>query len=257
VFGSSAKAVLRGPDVPSEINEARIADFLLSTPYASLECLDRETTFFAQVLRLLGGHALEVSARRWSMRRTFWLEPRETLRLGSTAEYAEALLATFSEAVRCRMRGTRVAATLSGGLDSSAVVAVARNQRLEAGGSPLLTVSAVADSQDWARAAECVRAVAGLPGMDARFVRPGDMVGLTGEMERVLADTDDPFDYHLMKLVLPVCRAAAAAGARVLLDGVDGDLAVSHSSELMVSAFATGAWRRVGSSAEDLLAVTT
>ena len=48
--------------------------------------------------------------------------------------------ATFSEAVRCRMRGTCVASTLSGGLDSSAVVAVARKQRLEVGGSPLLTV---------------------------------------------------------------------------------------------------------------------
>jgi asparagine synthase (glutamine-hydrolysing) len=244
VFGSSAKAVLRGPDVPSEINEVRIADFLLSARYGSLECVDRETTFYAQVLRLLEGHALAVSATRWSMRRTFWLEPRETLRLGSTAEYAEALLATFSEAVRCRMRGTCVASTLSGGLDSSSVVGVARKQRLEAGGSPLLTVSAFADSQPWARAAECVRAVAGLPGIDARFVRAEEMAGLTGEMERVLGDTDDPFDYHLMKLIHPVSRAAAAAGARVLLDGVDGDLAVSHSTEWMVSAFATGDWRR-------------
>ena len=241
VFSSSAKAVLRGPDVPSEINEARIADFLLSARHGSLECVDTETTFYAQVLRLLGGHALAVSATRFSMRRTFWLEPREILRLGSTAEYAEALLATFSEAVRCRMRGTRVASTLSGGLDSSAVVAVARKQRLEAGGPPLLTVSAVADSQPWARAAEHVRAVAGLPGIDARFVRSADMAGLTGEMERLLGDTDDPFDYHHMKLVVPVCRAAAAAGARVLLDGVDGDMAVSHSTERMVSAFST--WR--------------
>jgi asparagine synthase (glutamine-hydrolysing) len=244
VFGSSAKAVLRGPDVPSEINEARIADFLLSPGLASLEYVDRETTFYARVLRLLDGHALTVSATRWSMRRTFWFEPREPLRLGSTAEYAEALLATFSEAVRCRMRGTRVAATLSGGLDSSAVVAVACKQRFEAGGSPLLTVSAVGDSQPWEHAADSVRAVADQAGTDGRFVRPADMAGLTGEMERVLGATDDPFDYYLMSLIFPVSHAAAAAGARVLLDGVDGDLAVSHSIECMASAFRTGAWGR-------------
>ena len=212
--------------------------------HGSLKVVDTETTFHAQVLRLLGGHALSVSATRFSMRRTFWLEPREILRLGSTAEYAETLLATFNEAVRCRMRGTRVASTLSGGLDSSAVVAVARKQRLEVGGPPLLTVSAVADGQPWAHAAEYVRAVAGVPGIDARFVRPADMAGLTGEMERVLGDTDDLFEYYVISLILPVSRVAVAAGARVLLDGVDGDRTMSHSIDCLASAFRTGAWRR-------------
>jgi asparagine synthase (glutamine-hydrolysing) len=243
VFGSDVKAVLRGPGVPSEINEARIADLLISPQHAALETVDTETTFYTHVQRLLPGHALAVSAARFSLRRTFSLEPRERLRLGSPAEYAEALLAAFSEAVRCRLPG-RSAALLSGGLDSSSVVAAARRLRLESGGPPLLTVSAVAEDGVGVRAAEYVQAVTALPGLDPRFVTPADAGGAPGALERALAGTDNPSDYHLAALHLPVYRAAASAGARVLLDGVDGDLALSNSHESIAHAFWSGAWRR-------------
>jgi len=243
VFASDVRAVLRGPGVPREINEARIADFLISPQHAALETVDTETTLHAHVQRLLPGHALTVSATRFSLRRTFSLEPREPLRLGSPGEYAEALLATFSEAVRCRLPG-RSAAMLSGGLDSSAVVAVARRLRLESGGPPLLTVSAIAEDGPGVRAAQYVRAVTALPGLDARFVTPSDPAGTPGELERLLTRTDHPSDYFLGALSLPVYRAAASAGARVLLDGVDGDLAVSNAHESIAHAFWSGAWRR-------------
>jgi asparagine synthase (glutamine-hydrolysing) len=241
VFGSEVRAVLRGPGVPPTINEARIADFLVGQDHAALEVVDTETTLHAHVQRLLPGHVLTVSASRFSLRRAFWLEPRGPLRLRSTAEYAEALLAAFSEAVRCRLRG-RSAAMLSGGLDSSAVVAVARRQRLSSGGPPLLTVSAIVEEEPWVRAAGYVRAVTALPGLDPLSVRPSDPG--PGALERLMASTGDPSDYNMVSLTLPVYRAAATAGARVVLDGVDGDLAVSSTHDCIAHAFRSGSWRR-------------
>ena len=87
-----------------------------------------------------------VGAGSWRSWRYWSLDPDREVRLGSDGEYEEGLQEVFTEAVRARVRSSGpVGSTLSGGLDSSWVTAVAGG--LLAGGAgpggPLRTYSVV------------------------------------------------------------------------------------------------------------------
>jgi asparagine synthase (glutamine-hydrolysing) len=78
------------------------------------------------VLRLPPAHALVAGAADVRIRQYWDLRDTTVSRLGSDAEYVERLLELYQEAVRCRLRSERpVGITLSGGLDSGSVAALA------------------------------------------------------------------------------------------------------------------------------------
>src|SRR5208283_2886262 len=106
---------------------------------ATLPCLG-ERTLYEGVMSLPPAHSLSVSPRSGPTVRRYWqlaMEPE--LRLRSNAEYGEALRELIIKSVSCRLRCSHpVAATLSGGLDSSGVACVSARQ-LQSQGRRLLT----------------------------------------------------------------------------------------------------------------------
>ena len=120
-FGSELHQILEDRAISREPNEGMIGEYLAD------QIVSREETLYQSIMRLPPAHAMIV--RRESVRKhCYWqLDGTRTIRYGSDAEYAEHFLSVFEEAVRCRMRSHRpVGAYLSGGLDSSSVVAVAQ-----------------------------------------------------------------------------------------------------------------------------------
>ena len=112
-------------------NHLAIADFLL---FGYGHSLDSELTAVHPVRRLLAGHALTAQfanratpeVRTWR----YWL-PSEVHGPGSRTgeEYAEELRSILKLAVRDRLRGcTRAAVLMSGGLDSTSVAALTRQE---------------------------------------------------------------------------------------------------------------------------------
>lgn len=78
-------------------------------------------SWFAGIERVRPGHLLVASSGE-AIQRRWWHPPAATVRLRRPQDYADALRSHLDEAVRARVRGeSRVAAHLSGGLDSSAV----------------------------------------------------------------------------------------------------------------------------------------
>jgi asparagine synthase (glutamine-hydrolysing) len=121
LFGSELKAVLAHPGVTRTIDVAALEEYLAF----GMVCGRR--SIFAAVEKLPPAHVLTVEAdaldrwprRYWSLR----IEPDTTL---SVAEWQEAVRAKVEEAVRLHLiADVPVGAFLSGGIDSSVVVACA------------------------------------------------------------------------------------------------------------------------------------
>ena len=228
-FASDVRALLTLEALPRRVDEARVADLLLG----SLEARDTTSTFFHGILKLAPAHTLRAGTDRLEVARYWSLDPGPELALGSADEYIEAFREQFSRAVRCRLRSARPpVAMLSGGMDSSAIVAFAREQRGETGRPLVDTLSAVS----WQRPEHCeetrhIRAVQAQGG-----VRPHDLAscGLEPLLPSlgVLYDTsDDPFDFTI-NLVHCLYARAQLDGFNVVLDGVDGDLIASASTHI-------------------------
>ena len=130
VAASDIKQILAHPTVRPELNEAKVAQYL------AVQWEDQEQTFYQSIFYCPPAHCMLVtrdSLRKWR----YWdLDPGRRLPYGSDAEYAEAFLALLDDAVDCRMRSAhKIGVSLSGGLDSAAVTALA------AGGLAFLTAS--------------------------------------------------------------------------------------------------------------------
>lgn len=130
LFSNTLDCVRLHPDVSDELNETAIADFLLfGLNY------DLATTTFHDVRRLPPAHFLSVSAEGLRVER-YWSAPTDGhIRYRHPDEYVEHLQIVLQTAVADRLRTNRVGILLSGGLDSSAIAATARELSAATGGA--------------------------------------------------------------------------------------------------------------------------
>lgn len=106
---------------PRRLNELYLAQVLVSWPaYHGPQTIDQD------IQRLPPAHAMTVTPQGMRIWRYWRLEDTPELRLPNREEYVEGLLAVYDEAVRCCLRSYRpIGVTLSGGLDSGSVTALA------------------------------------------------------------------------------------------------------------------------------------
>ena len=234
-FATRASLIPAIDGLPLELDEARVADVCVP----ALECVDLTSTFYRGVLRLPPGHRLTFAAGRAAVSPYWTPDPSREIRLASDAEYVEAFREIFAEAVRCRLSGP-TASMLSGGLDSSAIVAYARTSMQAQGGAALTTLSAVTDDPGCEESRH-IRAVLGLPGLDPIAIRPGEVGAYRGEIEAFVTSMEEPFDDSMM-LPLLLYSAARRRGFVAVLDGLDGDIVASHEPDILAGLLRSGAW---------------
>lgn len=239
-FASEIKALLCLPDVPRQLNEAKIADYLTAI------LPDSESTFYQGILRLPAGHCLTIS-RTQLHRRAYWrLDRDREVRLNSNDEYAEAFREIFSEAVRCRLRSAfPLGSHLSGGLDSSSITCTARKLLIEEGRQRTLhTFSArFADGDPWDERFFQDTVIAG-GNLQPHFIQADGMSPLT-DLDRVLWHQDEVFLPANLYFDWGMYDVAQQLGVRVVLDGFDGDSTVSHGFEYLRELARGGRWGRL------------
>jgi len=127
-FASSRKALL-ALGVPRRLNELYLAQVLVSwTAY------NGPTTIDLDISCLPPAHAMTVTPERLDVRRYWFLEQTPELNLPSFDDYVEGFREVYAEAVRCRLHSYRpVGVTLSGGLDSGSVAALAARELRQQG----------------------------------------------------------------------------------------------------------------------------
>ncbi|MBK9595501.1 MAG: hypothetical protein IPO57_09150 [Rhodocyclales bacterium] len=241
-FASAPAALFAGAALERRLNEARVADFLVS----ELEGVDKTSTFHAGVLRLPPAHTLTVGPSGLSLRRYWQPQPGPELRLASDREYEEAFLEPFTQAVACRLRGgDAVASMLSGGMDSSSIVGVARRLRQAAGGPPLRTYSVLTRDAAGCKETRAILDMLALDGLDGVTLGAAQLPDILPELSQQTWQLEEPYDFHMI-VPRSLYILARRQGVRVMLDGIDGDSVLSegnHLARLLQQGRLLTAWR--------------
>jgi asparagine synthase (glutamine-hydrolysing) len=121
LFSNTLDCLRLHPEISDELNDAAVGDFLLF----GINC-ELTTTTFRDIRRLPPAHCLSVSAEGVRISR-YWSAPTDgAIRYRSADEYVEHFQFLLQGAVADRLRTERAGILLSGGLDSAALAATAR-----------------------------------------------------------------------------------------------------------------------------------
>ncbi len=242
-FATEDTALLAHAAVPKTLNEARIADLI-----DDLEGYDFTSTFFDAIRRLPPAHSLTIDREGCHARRYWRLRPPQALVMQSDQEYCDAFMAIFTEAIRCRLRNAgSIGAMLSGGLDSTSLVAVAA-RILAADHQPRLTTYSVvgADSQSCAETKAIASALA-IDHLEPTLIDPPAFERMADELLAAFKTVTNPFECNAAML-RGIYLTARAQGVNIVLDGGAGDNALT-STNRVAGALASGqlaqAWREI------------
>ena len=238
VFASEPHPILALPWVGEVLNQGMLAEFLAN------EWHSRDETFWQGVSRLVAAHRMVVDARG-PRNESYW-EPDLGARLpcASDEEYVEYYRALVTDLVRRMSRSSRpLACEVSGGLDSSAIFALAehlrRQQRLLAPALEGYTLAFTDDSD--ANEVEYARAVGAHLGTEIHEIAPSRMP-LSWYRQRAARLRAFPA-YPNGAMGLGIRTEAAARGSRALLVGVGGDEWLCGSRNYYADALAAKQWR--------------
>jgi asparagine synthase (glutamine-hydrolysing) len=218
-FASEIKQLRTLPGFVPRVNESAVYDYLAHS------FVDHGTaTFDRSVWQLRGGErasvALSDSRLTVAVHRWYDLAARVTSADDGVPGRVRDLL---SDSVRLRLRAdVPIGSCLSGGLDSSAIVCLAR-RALSAGGAHAgqITVTARFDDprfDEWKFASEVVRQT------DAHALEVWPtFTRLEAELDRQLWHLDEPYASTSIFSQWCVFGAAAGAGLKVMLDGQGSD----------------------------------
>jgi len=241
-IASAPKALLALPDVPRQINETTLADFLVLQG-------DATATFYKDIYRLPPAHTLIATEKGMEIRKYWSLYPTKRIILKSDDEYVEAFHEIFEEAVRCRLHNVSfVGAFLSGGLDSSSVASTAARQ-LKAKGQRLAAFTSVPrkgfdgpEPPGWLNdETPYVEAI-------KKWHDNIDVTYIRSEGRTMLDNLDHLFQMVEAPILNPcnriwidaVLEAAQAQGVHVLLNGQYGNGTISYDGESLFTEMARG-----------------
>jgi asparagine synthase (glutamine-hydrolysing) len=215
-FASEIKAVLELGQVRRVVNAGRLHAYLRSGA-ADVG----EETLFADVRQLPPGHFLELSLDSPTVPppRRFWrVDASQTTEL-TFADAAERLRELFLDSIRLHLRSdVPVGAALSGGIDSSAIVAAMRHVE------PTLELHTFSFAADDPTLSE--EAWVDIIGRAARSVvhkvRP-TAHELVADLDTLIAAQDEPFTSTSIYAQYRVFRLARETGIKVMLDGQGAD----------------------------------
>ncbi len=227
-FASTALGILASGKVPLQVNEGRIADFLVS----HLEGIDPISTFYKGIFRLSPAHILIVRSDGMTERRYWQLAPTIYSSTKGEDEYIEAFRELFSEAVHGCLKGVLpTGSMLSGGMDSSAIVGMARNILGREGLPPLPTYAAISNDPVKNRETENILAVIEQGQLQAHLISETELLQCVDGLVTTIKSEAEPFDC-LMNLIRAVYLHAQDEDVRVILDGVQGDVLFSIAGHL-------------------------
>ena len=236
VFASEIKGLLSLSRPVQKLNLVRVCDYLAGF------FEDTVSTFYKDILRLPPAHCVGVG-QKGSDRRCYWaLDPSREIRRETAEEYEEEFRHIFFEAVKCRMRCSLPAGCLlSGGLDSSSVVATVRALSRGTSQEPLATFSATFPSFPRTDEKEYVGELLKDGGICSEYVSI-DPISPFKDIDRAFQCQDEPFQTPNWFVFWTLADTARKRGIRVLLDGIDGDTTVSHGFDFLSELFFSGRW---------------
>ena len=242
LFASEIKALLAHPGVRRRPDIDLLATYLMNGAWDP-----NGRTLFEGVRYLPPSHVAVVTPESLVVRRAWDFDGQRQLRLASFAEYAEGFREHFERAVRRRLRSAHpVAISVSGGLDSSSIFAVARRLTRVARGLPPVhgysyTFPAGTEADESEYAGELARQWGGLETF------PSPPASVLAAPREAVWHIEAPLMDELWLASRSVLARARAAGARLLMTGHWGDQILCPDGYLL-DLFRGFAWRQLATS---------
>lgn len=212
VFASELKGVQASGLTSREINSAGLVGYLM------LGAVPNPLTIYRDIRALEPGHTLTVdlATNAAPTPQRYWSLPVDTLENTNYDEALEGLRHLLRESVRIRLvSDVPLGAFLSGGLDSSGIVALMR----QATNGPIRTCSMVFEEDEYSEA-PYARAMAEAVGAE-HFERTITASDLTSELDNIFRAMDQPTLDGVNTYF--VSQTAKQAGLTVALSGLGGD----------------------------------
>lgn len=237
-FASLPKALFAIPGVPRSLREDALHDYLCLMP------TEPQATLFESIYRIEPGQYLILENNKPTAHRYHHFGTQKILRLKDPREYVDGLAEQLDHAVARRLRAIgSIASELSSGFDSSTITAIAARQ-LGARDRRLIAVTSVLPEskrdgpslpgrhRDESCGAKAL--VAMHDNIDHLLVENPGHSPLHGLHERI-GRTDRPV---LNPINVPwmeeMWRATRNHGARTLLNGMGGNLSISHDGRSLL-----------------------
>lgn len=216
-FASEIKGLVKLIPEACELDAAAVHRYL-----SYLWC-PGEGTLLKSVRKLLPGEALVIREGRIARRRTWYRLPAErgVAAVLGEAESTTGTVAYLRQAVQRQLvADVPVGAFLSGGLDSSAIVALAREQNPDI---RCFTIEAVGGQEEGTTDdLPYARRVAAHLDVSLEVVCI-EAARMAGDLERMVAQLDEPLADPAPLNVLYISQLARQHGIKVLLSGAGGD----------------------------------
>lgn len=119
-FSSSLIELRQDPQVSNTLNEIAVGDYLLFGVNQDLS-----TTIFKDIHRLPPGHSLTVTNGVIKIERYWTPTTTAEIRFRNAQDYVDRFLELLTDAVRDRVGADRISISMSGGLDSTSLAAIA------------------------------------------------------------------------------------------------------------------------------------
>ncbi|HEY8581494.1 MAG TPA: asparagine synthase (glutamine-hydrolyzing), partial [Capillimicrobium sp.] len=214
LFASDARALVAAAPALARPDSAALAPFLALGAMPA-----RGATFFAGVRRLPGAHLLRVHADGREQLVRYW-SPRRIDTPGEPAAAARALRELLLDAIRLRLRAdVPVGTSLSGGVDSSGVVALSAELAGDHTRHAFTARFSGFERDEWAFA-QLTASAAGV--VEHHAVEP-TAADLARDLDTLVADQEEPAASASVYAQWRVAQAAREAGVTVMLDGQGAD----------------------------------
>ncbi|MCK4726472.1 MAG: lasso peptide isopeptide bond-forming cyclase [Anaerolineales bacterium] len=231
-FASEIKALSELSYVPHKINDIYIAGYLTQT------YIDNSLTSFQDIFRLPPAHCLTIKQDGIQTHKYWRLDPTLDIFHKTEDEYASEFHQIFQKAVSCRLRSVNTLGfSLSGGLDSSSIVCMADQLSPIERDYKYQTFSAIfphlpQDIHSRVDEQLYIEAVLSRCNIDPHFIR-ADNLNPFINAESLIQYTDEPYFAPNLFMYWELYQTAREQGIRVFLDGIDGDVTVSHGLEYL------------------------
>jgi len=233
-FSSLPKALFTHPSIPRELNHERIADYLAQAP------IESGTSFYRGIHRLHSGHLLRVDRHGLTVRNCWQPDLRREIRYSCDADYVHAFNTLLDRVVSDHLRSqSDVGVMMSGGLDSTAIAAVAAAQLKQDGRRlaaftevPRAGFAGAVINGRYADESPFVKAMSRhYDTIDLNLIRTDNRMYLD-DLERFFDEANIPFRNASNRVWYEaILQAARKQGVRVLLTGAQGNLTISRSGQ--------------------------
>ena len=236
IFATEIKALFTIQNVPYNLNKLKMADHL---------CFlfnDKELTFYDGIFRLSPAHIIIIDIKNIRMNKYWDLDINKEIILDSDEEYSKAFLEIFNDAVNCRLRSAfPLGSLLSGGIDSSSIVCIARELLKKVDNKNLETYSATFEGTPECDEQFYINKVLEGGRLNSHFIKADNLSPLS-QIENILWHLEEPnfavnfyFHWHIH-------QKAMQNGVRVILEGFDGDTTLSHGEKFLIDYFKSFKW---------------